>query len=760
MNRTLNLFSLILSLILFFTAASYGQVHKVFKKEKLNTSYPIAGSDLLRDEFVKVAQFLKDNPGYLSKTKLYKPNAWNFQVGMQKSWIALDWTTQTEYSIAATCKGTGEHCYVFVADDVWGTLVDSNAVLAVISSFDNQTPANSNKGIYQTDIDTFGDPPDMDNDPRIIILILDIKDNYTGSGGYLAGYFSGRNELRPSGEAAEIYFMDAYPVNLQTAYGLNIALETTAHEFQHMINWNYHKNTPELTFVNEGLSMVAEIVNGYGASMQNLFANEPNHYLFDWRDINDPLNLNDYARAQRFFLYWLEQFGVSSLKQIVQDNTTYGLTGAQGLIKILSQNYSYSLGKFFLNWEIANGLNNTNVKPEYGYSLKGIPVSVGTIEYNPNLNSTAINVDRLGSDYFTFLNSFNLKSTFSSASNDVIIKAIEIGSTTSRVVDVPLNSTFEDPNYPSVYDTVRFAVIDTSEISDEPYEYTTSGNINSGAIIFSWDKTEPTGYYIWSPNDTICVTFDAVQGGKLDSIEIAMRRAGSITGGVWQYTSDRRASPLGKELAVPVTASISTDAQVVNPNSKYPYNVPFSNWSKIDLRSYNISTDQPFAVGFAVGSDPSTPGIMSTDFASSGPYHSFTYLQTSDNVASPGWYYININDKGDSISLYLIRAYVSVATGINKNDIQLTPGAYSLLQNYPNPFNPSTIISWQLPVRSRVLLKVFDILGREVTTLVNEEKTAGKYNVKFDASNLSSGIYFYQLKAGDFIQTRKMLLLR
>jgi photosystem II stability/assembly factor-like uncharacterized protein len=95
---------------------------------------------------------------------------------------------------------------------------------------------------------------------------------------------------------------------------------------------------------------------------------------------------------------------------------------------------------------------------------------------------------------------------------------------------------------------------------------------------------------------------------------------------------------------------------------------------------------------------------------------------------------------------------------------------FSLSQNYPNPFNPSTVISYQLPVIGFVTLKVYDILGREVATLVNEEKPAGEYEVEFsakggsasggDAYNLPSGIYFYQLKAGQYSETRKMILLK
>jgi predicted lipoprotein with Yx(FWY)xxD motif len=88
------------------------------------------------------------------------------------------------------------------------------------------------------------------------------------------------------------------------------------------------------------------------------------------------------------------------------------------------------------------------------------------------------------------------------------------------------------------------------------------------------------------------------------------------------------------------------------------------------------------------------------------------------------------------------------------------PVEYAISQNYPNPFNPSTTISYQLADRSKVILKVYDGLGKEMETLVNEEKAAGTYEVTWNAENLPSGVYFYKLKAGSFIQTRKMILLK
>ncbi|MCW9066359.1 MAG: T9SS type A sorting domain-containing protein [Ignavibacteriaceae bacterium] len=88
------------------------------------------------------------------------------------------------------------------------------------------------------------------------------------------------------------------------------------------------------------------------------------------------------------------------------------------------------------------------------------------------------------------------------------------------------------------------------------------------------------------------------------------------------------------------------------------------------------------------------------------------------------------------------------------------PSEFKLEQNYPNPFNPSTTISWQSPVGSHQTLKVFDLLGSEVAILVDEEKPAGSYEISFDASDLPSGTYFYQLQIGNFVETKKMLIIK
>jgi photosystem II stability/assembly factor-like uncharacterized protein len=95
-----------------------------------------------------------------------------------------------------------------------------------------------------------------------------------------------------------------------------------------------------------------------------------------------------------------------------------------------------------------------------------------------------------------------------------------------------------------------------------------------------------------------------------------------------------------------------------------------------------------------------------------------------------------------------------------ESDYTVVPQKFEVYQNFPNPFNPSTTIRWQQPESGFVTLTIYDVLGREVTTLVNEELSAGKHEIIFESLSFSSGVYFYQIRAGNFIQTKKMILLK
>ncbi|MGB5530662.1 MAG: T9SS type A sorting domain-containing protein [Ignavibacteriaceae bacterium] len=115
---------------------------------------------------------------------------------------------------------------------------------------------------------------------------------------------------------------------------------------------------------------------------------------------------------------------------------------------------------------------------------------------------------------------------------------------------------------------------------------------------------------------------------------------------------------------------------------------------------------------------------------------------------------------GSNVSNWEIGLATSPFEPVSVEKVTIQPTEFLLLNNYPNPFNPSTKIKYSIPQTSNLVIKVFDILGNEIETLVNEEKPAGTYELTWNAVNLPSGVYFYQLKAGSFINTKKMVLIR
>lgn len=139
------------------------------------------------------------------------------------------------------------------------------------------------------------------------------------------------------------------------------------------------------------------------------------------------------------------------------------------------------------------------------------------------------------------------------------------------------------------------------------------------------------------------------------------------------------------------------------------------------------------------------------------PFGSFTSFNGS--IATGKWK-LRITDATTGTMLRLLNGWglkLGITVGVNDNEL---PTNFELNQNYPNPFNPTTTISYSLPKTAFVTLKIFDTLGREVTTLVSENKLPGKYEVQFDGTKLSSGVYFYKITAGNYIETKKLILIK
>lgn len=182
-----------------------------------------------------------------------------------------------------------------------------------------------------------------------------------------------------------------------------------------------------------------------------------------------------------------------------------------------------------------------------------------------------------------------------------------------------------------------------------------------------------------------------------------------------------------------------------------------------DERDFNLSTgdargDMVITYSTDRGLSWSAPEFATDRYDSTIAFKAGALLPNGDycvnyEVMSPG----DINSTG------FLRVYFRKRNSVISNLEEINshiPNSFQLNQNYPNPFNPNTIIRWQSPVSSHQTLKVYDVLGNEVATLVDEFKEAGNYEINFNASGLVSGVYFYRLQAGSFVETKKMILMR
>ena len=743
-----SLLTVISVMLVLLVAVAGAQIPASVAQEETPASYPIPGSHLLWKQEQKVREFLRDHPDAMQQHALRKGAAWGFSVGSTHNWYADDFTNDSRYVVASTCRAVGTNCYIFVEDINWGTKVTQAVVDSVRAAFDAHTPSDGTKGVYQTDVGTFGNPPDVDADPRIIILLLDIKDGYTGSGGYVAGYFYGFNEVSKSqpgygtSNEAEIYFLDVNPANLTTPAGLTNGMSTTAHEFQHMIHFNYDRN--EISFVNESCSLVAEVICGYGVYQQSGFASEPNHYLFDWRSGDFVNVLKDYSRGARWGVYLNDQFGSSVFKPIVAS----ALNGSDGIDAGLATfGTPRRFNDILQDWFIANILDDASVDSKYAYQYPNLPKVVGKTYYGPNVSLTTDTVQRRAAQYVSFVSGSDLRATFNWTSPNVLVKAVKTGSGGNQVVSVASGVEFHEAGFGTTYSKIHFVVMNTDPSMDATFSYSSSGSVT--ALELKYDETEPVGYLQSVAGDTVCVWFSAVPGATLDSIRVALRRAGSMTGGVWAYTGVASPSPLGTPLVAPFTASISTTTPV-------PYPIPFQNWTGVDLRSSALATNQAFAVAFRCeGLPASLPRVMVTEAPTPATITSLTY-----STSSAKWLYYVSNTDGDTVYTYLIRAYVSFGPSAVEQPIELRPASFGLGQNYPNPFNPSTVIEYKMPQESFVTLRVYDMMGREIAVLVEGKQSAGTHQVEWNAGSAPSGVYFYRLTAGSFTETKKLVLVQ
>lgn len=276
-----------------------------------------------------------------------------FNVGHQRDFFAFDFEAKRQYVVGATLRAVGDFCYIYVADDQWNTRVGRNDVAGLLDAFEHRTPTDSRQGIYQIVTNAFGDPPDIDGDPRIVLLLLDIRDGYRPGGTFIAGYFSDVNELRGvvrdrrlgvqfQSNETEMLYLDTNPALSSLSFLAGIL----AHEFQHLIH--YGLDPQEEIWVNEGCSELAMFLCGYPPTEHvHRFESEPTVSLTQW-----PSGMGSalpyYGSAYLWMLYLYERYGgLTTIRSLVQSRDT-GIGGVEAALRGWG-----GFQEIFRNWRAA-----------------------------------------------------------------------------------------------------------------------------------------------------------------------------------------------------------------------------------------------------------------------------------------------------------------------------------------------------------------------------------------------------------------------
>jgi len=399
-----------------------------------------------------------------------------YKVGNKKEFWTwnLNVMPPEDVKLQATCRGVGENVYIFVSDDVWDVNIFQKDIEKIMCAFDYSTPETAidkDKGIYEILTETFGCPPDIDNDHRIYFLISQLGE-YRGH--HFDGYFRFFDELEGKhSNHTEILFLDCD--NPSDDYHLGII----AHEFQHLIHWEYDRK--EAKWLGESLSEIAMILCGYYTDQKHVikYLNNTDSPLISKR------HMVDYGACLLWGTYIYERLGIEFLGNLVREKEN----GIKGFQKVLNNmNIEDNFSSIFGDWLVTNYVDDNPVNDgRFRYKSISLPVTP-TIKHFfslPVLETGKVN--GYAADYLKFsierVKNKKLRIIFKSdIPADFLIKIIRIYNddlSNPKVEDVVLNEPVETFDVSDVGVHCREIVLVVSVLKEtkEPVPYSFSATL-------------------------------------------------------------------------------------------------------------------------------------------------------------------------------------------------------------------------------------------------------------------------------------------
>ncbi len=387
---------------------------------------------------------------------------------------------------------------------------------------------DSTKGILELEHNYFGSPPDVDGDGILDILFLDIRDDFTTSGSFVAGFFDPNDLLdNNTSNKRDMLYIDVYPlIKYNGELHFEQAASTIAHEYQHLIHAHYERFEAETIFINEGLSEYAETFCGFPPRSGNSYNRDKSRSLLSW-NYNDPIP--DYSRASLWTEYFFQRIGKSFIKHLVQSPET-GIRTIKNVLALSNNTFS----QIFNDWTLANFLNNESYPPFFyahpyrkTFSLDSDIISdrlpsFNTLELAPN----SCSIIEFSNVYELFIDpqEHNENLSFSALVTDA-------NGTTDFVENIAQsNLSF------SVRDTfgasIKIMVRNTNENENEGndsnvrFSYLATGIKSGKTINFIYDDgiadnfSNGAKYFLLDSLDAVCVKFYHPEEANLEEISV------------------------------------------------------------------------------------------------------------------------------------------------------------------------------------------------------------------------------------------------
>jgi hypothetical protein len=700
-------------------------------------------------------------------------------------WLVRPFILMAESSVAnvwlavSESDGPDGNGHVTAADAQ--TLIDGLATSTPSGSF------NPSAGIVVNNRAVFGDPPNVDGDGRTDILLYDIDDSRS-DGSYVAGFVTGADlPAGGPGNGRDVLHLDSNE-GIFGRGGVNDgALGTAAHELQHLIHLNY--STSEETFINEGLSEYAEIVNGYsGRSMTYLASTaEQRRSMFYWDS-----RIIDYQRAGLIMTYLGQRSDPLTVGAITRDNASgrSGINNALGTVGL-------SLESVLVDFHTATLINGTGLStdPDLGLSEPTFAnaratVDQGSIVDGRTASSTARRDTARGGgvvyriwdkveDFSLDISVVNEPGQIASLTlGRVGLRAIAEyadGTVEIRDLSIQLDPAVETHSFPGMVDRLTLLLAHVKPVSSGaigpnttsdraiyPYTATWAGGSEVTLETTQYDAGVASGYFSVPAGQRFATRFTIADSSRMTLFDVALPvyYLNQFSGGpVDESPRDFTIHVWEDDAGLPGTEIFSKEIVDTRPNQDVFQNDPLR-FLDVALSGEDITTlPSVIHVGASnAGADGNTIVTGLAEYADENLSNLF-----SGRGGSWGTFWdVELQSGGDLIGeMSPVRLTVSVAPEIVAiEDEGEVPVEYSLDQNYPNPFNPTTTIAYTLPKAGDVQLVIYDVLGRQVASLVSATMPAGRHEISVDATGWASGLYVYDLRTDDQRLTRNMVLLR